>query len=198
MWVVGELGGVTVVGDQWADGFDATATLMTAATMTVAAGRVTVPRGGRTFRLALSASQPIVPGEYLLRVGARAGAASIPPFESARVTIPPPPDSTGALFVRRGPSTANRETPTADLRFRRSEQLRIEIPTTSTGTVSARLLDRMGKAMAVPVTAAVRDDADGFRWHTAQLALAPLAPGDYVIEMADGDKRTITAFRVVP
>src|SRR5204863_9949833 len=132
------------------------------------------------------------------RVGARAGATSIPPFANMRVVIPASPESTGALFVRRGPSTANRETPTADLRFRRSEQLRVEIPTTSTDTVSARLLDRTGKALAVPVTGAIRDDADGSRWQTAQLALTPLAPGDYVIEMSAGEKRTITAFRIVP
>ena len=171
---------------------------MTPASMTVATGRATVPRGGRTFRVALSGSQPIAAGEYLLRVGARAGAASIPPFDNMRVVIPASPESTGALFARRGPSTANRETPTADLRFRRTEQLRVEIPTTSAETVSARLLDRTGKAMAVPVTGAVRDDADGSRWQTAQLALAPLAPGDYVIETSAGEKRTITAFRVVP
>jgi hypothetical protein len=50
----------------------------------------------------------------------------------------------------------------------------------------------------VPVTAVVRDDADGSRWVTAQLALAPLAPGDYAIEISSGDTRLISAFRVVP
>ena len=51
----------------------------------------------------------------------------------------------------------------------------------------------------MPVTAAVRDDADGSRWLTAQLALAPLAPGDYVIEMSNGlRERTLVAFKVVP
>ena len=94
--------------------------------------------------------------------------------------------------------------PTADLRFRRNEQVRVEIPTTTSNAVTARLLDRTGKPLAVPVTAALRDDADGSRWQTAQLALAPLAPADYVIEMttgaggAGGEKRVIVAFRVVP
>jgi hypothetical protein len=48
------------------------------------------------------------------------------------------------------------------------------------------------------VTAAVRDDSDGSRWVTAQLALAPLAPGDYAVEITSADKRMISAFRVVP
>src|SRR5262249_41846203 len=75
VWVVGELGGVATGGDAWADGFDATATLMTAADVTAASGRATVPRGARTFRIALTAAQPLEPGDYVLRVGARAGAA---------------------------------------------------------------------------------------------------------------------------
>ncbi len=81
------------------------------------------------FRVAVTPSQPLAPGEYVLRVGARAGAASIPSRETARLTIPAAPEATGALFVRRGASTGNREVPTADLRFRRSEQIRVEIPT---------------------------------------------------------------------
>jgi hypothetical protein len=197
MWVVGELGGVATMGDSWTDGFDATVTLTTAADATVGSGRISVSRGGRTFRLAVTASQPLVPGEYVLRVGARAGGASIPSRETARVTIPAAPEAIGALFVRRGGSTGNKEVPTADLRFRRNEQVRVEIPTQSTDPVTARLLDRTGKPLAVPVTAAVRDDADGSRWVTAQLALNPLAPADYAIEISSGDKRMISAFRVV-
>ena len=198
MWVVGEIGGVATVGDVWADGFDATATLMTAADVTAATARVTVPRGSRTFRIALTPSQPLEPGDYVLRVGARSGAGSIPPLETVRVAIPPAPQTTGALFVRRGPTTANREVPTADLRFRRSEQLRVETPAGAGEEVSARLLDRTGKVLNVPVTAALRTDADGSRWHTAQLALAPLAPGDYIVEISTGSDRSISAFRIVP
>src|SRR5262249_61182468 len=39
MWVVGELGGAAIVGDAWADGFDATATLVTTGTEATAARR---------------------------------------------------------------------------------------------------------------------------------------------------------------
>jgi hypothetical protein len=200
MWIVGEIGGVAAIGDAWNDGFDATATLTTAADATVATGRVTVPRGARTFRMALTSSGPLEPGDYVLRVGARAaaGTASIPSRETARLTIPSAPESVGAIFVRRALATGNKGTPTADLRFRRNEQVRVEVPADSVDSVSARLLDRTGKALAVPVTAGVRDDADGSRWQTAQLALAPLAPGDYVIEITSGNRKTMSAFRVIP
>jgi len=213
LWVVGEVGSAATIGESWNDGFDATLTLTTAGDATAGSGRVTVARGTRTFRLAVTPSQPLAPGEYVLRVGARAGTASIPSRETAHLTIPAAPDSTGALYLRRGVTTGNKEVPTADLRFRRNEQIRVEIPTTSSDPLTARLLDRTGKPLAVPVTAALRDDADGSRWMTAQLALAPLAPADYAIEITvgagrsggaggsgplGGERRFIAAFRVVP
>jgi hypothetical protein len=198
VWVTGEIGSAAVVGDSWSEGFDATATLTTTGDATVATGRVTVLRGQRTFRVALTSSQPIAAGTYQLRVGARAGPASIPSRDTARVEIPAAPASVGALYLRRGPSTGNREVPTADLRFRRSEQVKVEVPFASTDAPGARLLDRTGKLLAVPVAASVREDADGSRWATAQLALAPLAPGDYVIELSSGTQRMLSSFRIVP
>ena len=195
MWVVGEIGSAATIGDAWNDGFDVTLTLSTPADATVGSGSVNVARGARTFRAAITPSQPLAAGDYVLRVGVRAGSSSIPSRETIRLAIPAAPDSLGAIFVRRGPG--NREVPTADLRFRRNEQLRVEIPTTAPDAATARLLDRMGKPLGVPVAAAIRNDADGSRWQTAQLALAPLAAGDYVIEIAAGSRRTLAAFRVV-
>jgi hypothetical protein len=56
------------------------------------------------------------------------------------------------------------------------------------------------------VQAAIREDADGSRWQTGQLSLAPLAPSDYLIEWSGGvsigsttsTTRRLVAFRVVP
>jgi hypothetical protein len=96
---------------------------------------------------------------------------------------------------------ANKDVPTADLRFRRNEQIRIEVPGPS-AAASARLLDRTGKPLALPLTATTRDEEDGSRWQLVTLSLAPLAAGDYVIEISsqsDGaQNRTLHAFRVVP
>jgi hypothetical protein len=63
---------------------------------------------------------------------------------------------------------------------------------------SARILDRTGKPLPIPLIATVRDDRDGSRWQSTELALAPLAAGDYLIELSSGEKRTLVAFRVVP
>src|SRR5205085_1962181 len=155
-------------------GFDTTVTLSTPADMTVATTRLAVPRGARSFHVMLAPSQPIPPGDYVLRVGATAGAGAVPTRDTMRLTIASPPASFGAIYLRRRQATANREVPTADLRFRRSEQVRVEVVAPGPGDASARLLDRSGKVLAVPVTAATREDPDGSRWATAQLALAPL------------------------
>jgi hypothetical protein len=105
------------------------------------------------------------------------------------------PLGTGALFYRR---TGPRETPTADLRFRRTERIVLETPVSLAPDISARLLGRTGAPLNVPVTASVRDDADGTKWRRVEVTLAPLAPGEYIVETTSGTERTLTAFRVVP
>jgi hypothetical protein len=57
--------------------------------------------------------------------------------------------------------------------------------------------------MPVPVEATLRPDADGaLTWATAEVVLAPLAPGDYVIrttiEQANRRQEVLAAFRMVP
>ncbi len=119
---------------------------------------------------------------------------------STKLTIEASPSGTGSILFRRGPTTGNRELPTSDLRFRRTERLRVDAPSVG-ATAAARLLDRSGKPLPIPVAASVFVDADGTTWMTAQLALAPLAVGDYVIELIpDGNesRRTLAAFRLVP
>lgn len=193
-WVVGEFGAggapsrdvdVSVVGPSGA---------------TVARG--TGGGGARSVLVALTPTDAAAAGDYTIRVRSEGSGTG-----SVRVTLPPAPDAGGAIFFRRGQVTGNREVPTADLRFRRNERLRVEVPAPAAEAPAARLLDRTGKPLAIPVTAAVRDDADGARWHSGQLALGPLAPGDYVIEMSgrsggsggsgEEQKRTFVAFRIV-
>ena len=61
---------------------------------------------------------------------------------------------------------------------------------------SAVLLDRNGNKTIVPVTTGERTDTGtGQRWLTADLMLAPLGPGDYVIELT-GQQKTLVAIRV--
>jgi hypothetical protein len=107
------------------------------------------------------------------------------------------------LFFRRGVTTGNRLLPAADLRFSRTERVRVELP--ADGGLkpgAARLLDRGGQPLPVPVAIADRqDDGSGQRWITADVSLAALAPGDYAIELdvagTGKAQKIITAIRVV-
>jgi hypothetical protein len=164
---------------------------------TVATARTTVPAGAHTYKVALTPAEPLVPGDYTLHIRTVGTSLMSSSNDMVAVPLPPAPDGTGAVVIRRSPFTGNKEIPTADLRFRRNEQIRIEVPTSGTAAPSARLLDRNGKPLNVPVAAEVRDDSDGTRWYTAQLALAPLAPSDYIIEVSNGKTRTMTPFRII-
>jgi hypothetical protein len=44
-----------------------------------------------------------------------------------------------------------------------------------------------------------REDASNrFRWIVIDASLAPFAPGDYAIEVTQGQAKQVTGFRVVP
>ncbi len=86
--------------------------------------------------------------------------------------------------------------------FRRSERLHIEWPVThALSGRTARVLGRDGQPLAVQVTLSEQDGASG-PLLVADALLAPLAPGDYVVELVvtagDVTRRTLIAFRVVP
>ena len=195
VWAVAEVG--RAAQEDWAGGGQADAMLVDASGRTVATGRAQIAAGATSARIALTSST-LAAGEYQLQIrtkGARAAAAG---NDVLRISVPAAPQATSALFFRRGPSTANRDMPTADLRFRRSERLRVDVPAPGADAITARVLDRNGSPISIPVTAVVRDDPDGSRWQSAEVSLAPLAPADYLLELASPAGRTLLAFRVIP
>ena len=195
VWAVAEVG--RSAQEEWGNGGQADAILIDAAGRTVATAHADVLAGATSARLALT-SRTLLAGEYQLQFRTKGARATAPSTDVVRIAVAPAPQSTGAVFFRRGPTTANRDIPTADLRFRRSDRLRVDVPSPGAESVTAHLLDRAGSPMAIPVSATVRDDSDRSRWLSAELALAPLAAGDYVVEIVAGTSRTLAAFRVVP
>jgi hypothetical protein len=119
-----------------------------------------------------------------------------------RIDAPAAGAPSGPLLYRRGPSTSNLQQPAADLRFARSDRLRLELPAAAEDRVdSATLLDRNATPLPVPVTTGERTDAaTGQRWLTADVVLAPLGAGDYIVQFAtvrgQQQQRVLTAFRV--
>jgi hypothetical protein len=197
VWAVGEVDGRS---DEWKNGGEAILTLTAPTGETVATARAEIPPGRRAFRVELRAAAVLVPGDYVLHVRAKGAAAmALPINEAVGVPVAAAPHATGALYSRQGASSAGRDEPTADPRFRRGEHIRVEVPTEAASTATGRLLDRTGKVMQVPVAVSERQDTNGAQWMTAQLALAPLAPGDYLIELTGADaERRLIPFRVIP
>lgn len=102
------------------------------------------------------------------------------------------------LLFRRGPSTGNRLEPAGQPQFSRTERVRMEIPATGDGQLtSGRVLDRVGAPIELPVTLGERTDAAGQRWLTADVTLAPLAPGDYLVELEAKPNTVLAAIRIV-
>jgi hypothetical protein len=104
--------------------------------------------------------------------------------------------------MRRGPTTGLIFRPTADPQFQRTERLRVDLPVApDMSPPKAEVLDRLGKPIALSVHTAIRVE-DGIGWASAELGLAPLAPGDYVIrltwDVAGQASEVLTSFRMVP
>jgi VWFA-related protein len=190
-WIVGDV----PAGAAWAGGAELDAIITGANGDTVGAARGRIEAGMHSALLRFDSRAPLEPGEYRVSVRARALEGGETAGADARVAIADGRPS-GALVFRRGPATGNRDLVTADLRFRRSERVRIEVPSSAGVRPTARLLDRTGAPLAIPVAAGVRD-ADGTTWATAEFSLAPLAPGDYLIAMDGTGPRTVVAFRVI-
>jgi VWFA-related protein len=175
-------------------GADLDAVLLNGDGEIVSSARGRIMPGTTSAMVQVAADKPVPPGDYTMRVKSQTPTGSETMSMPVRLSAS---QASGAVFIRRGPMTGNKEMPTADLRFRRSERVRVEVPSAADVT-TARQLDRTGKPLgAVPVTASTRTDADGTRWATGELLLAPLGPGDYVVEVVAGDTRTLAAFRIV-
>jgi len=162
--------------------------------------RLTLAPGQRSFLAEIPLTQPIEAASVDVRVQV-SGPGVQQSTDSIIATVAP--GLSRPLMFRRGPSTGNRLQPAALPVFSRTERVRLETPIAPTWTSGpARLLDRVGQPLAIPITVAERVDTESAqRWVTADLALAPLAPGDYAVELAvstpGGEQRTIIAIRVV-
>ena len=201
LWIVGEVDHRTRRDLSWSAGAVADVVVVSATGAQVGTKQIDIPPGERTFALRLPDSGGVAPGEYAVRIRVtpnQDGGLSV--TDTARVIVPEERRILGeAVIWRRGPTTGPKYAMTADPRFQRSERVRVEHATTAAGPPAARMLDRAGNPMAVPVQVTEREDASGeFRWVVAEAVLAPLAPGDYAIEVTLDEGRAITAFKVVP
>ncbi|HUQ89268.1 MAG TPA: VWA domain-containing protein [Vicinamibacterales bacterium] len=150
--------------------------------------------------------QPLAAGRYAVRAELTARNARQPIQVTTFATVPADAIEvgTGGLASRRGPSTGLAYVVTADPRFRRTERLRIEVPLAGEGFAgTGRLLTREGQATPLIVSFSERtDEATKQQLGVADVTLAPLAEGEYVLELSlvkGGKTDVITyGFRLIP
>ena len=167
-----EIDRATAAAPQWANGAAVRIEVGPADVM-VAERQVetgTLEAGKRVYALRQPARDLLAPGRYQVRAQVTAQGARMPLTLSTVVTVPANDALLGSAAVasRRGPGTGRLFEPTADARFRRTERLVVETPLIAAdATVTARLLNRVGQPMAVPVALAERLDEScscGCRW----------------------------------
>jgi VWFA-related protein len=193
--VVAELDPAIAATPEWIDGGEAQASVRNAAGETVTTGKGVLAKGARTVEIEL----PVVDamhGDVKVQVRVSGQGPLARYTDTTSVGLDAFPTGWGApRLSRRGPSTGIAWVATADPRFRRQERLRVSVGVpTDAGPVAGTLLDRQGRPMTVPVK--VDQPEPGAL--VAELALAPLAAGDYVVALGTGPKRLLVPLRVVP
>lgn len=167
--------------------------------------RTAVAAGDRIHALALPEGELLRPGRYQVRVQATPEGGRSPLTITAPVDIPGPAALVGSAVVptRRGPGTGRNYEPTADVRFRRTERLALEVAKLAPEVqLAGRLLNKAGQVLQVPVIVTERAEPTGAPTFVADVMLAPLAAGEYVIELTAtaGDQTETRSFalRMVP
>ncbi len=208
IWVVVELDAATVRQEEWRGGGDVQVTIEPPPNLIaepVVATRTLDP-GQRTLSFVLPEGTGLEAGRYIVRAQATASGARLPLQLSVGTDVPVRGTLLGtvAMASRRGPSTGLQHVPTADPRFRRTERLRVEVPVSRPDvTVRARILNREGQAMPLPVAVSERQGASpALRFLVADVTLAPLAQGEYVLEVEAQQETTtesvVYGFRIIP
>lgn len=178
--LVAELAGNIASTGTWLDGASVVVTASSASgAETQGKGRIDAGARGAIVRVPLPAGI----GPYRTDVRVTSGRQELTErieFSSPAQTA----DLIGApLLYRATPAASSPLRPVADMQYRRTERAHIEWPIRSAiDQRSARLLAKDGNPLPVPVTLSERD-SNGTNVLAADLNLAPLAVGDYIIEV---------------
>jgi hypothetical protein len=173
--VVAELAAAEIEGGRWKGGADVQV-MMTGPKGEALIGRGRIDPGARGTLVKIPVGSAAGPWDAMLRISGEGQ-----PPQTASVTIE---RSTGTLI---GEATGYRAAalasaawrPIAIFQFRRTERLRLELPILKPlDAQTARLLDRKGQPLQVPVTVNVAGTM-----LAAEVNLAPLSIGDYVVEI---------------
>lgn len=194
-----ELAAAQIADEKWAQGADVEVIVTSAAGDPAGKGqgRLELPGRGVLVRVPLDTAGP----GSVWRVTAKVSAGSNVLDDRTEVRVVRGRLTGEPLLFRGTPAATSPLRPVADFQFRRTERIHVEWPTlAAVDRREARLLGRNGRPLPVPVNVTERD-VMGRPGIAADLNLAPLSAGDYVIELTVGNgtetEVKVVAIRVV-
>ncbi len=192
-----ELGSRPMTSGDWAKGGTVDVTVSSEATSIVGTGAAVLEAGGRSAVIVV----PVSPASGPWKVNARVASGSV--SLSDRIVVPVVQTGLlgGPVLFRATPSPRSPLTAAALAEFRRGERLHVEWQAAADlDGRTARLLDRNGQPLAVGASVTERPAADA-RIVAVDVNLAPLAEGDYLVELMTQKgaemHRDVVAFRIV-
>ena len=180
--VVAEIAANEVELGRWKDGGEVTATVTGADGAVAGTAKARIEAGWRSAMVHVPRGSTTGPWRVVLRVAGANGAIDerLEVADGMKALV-------GDVVAYRGtPSPRAPVRPVADFQYRRTERARFEWPTAQPlETMTARLLDRNGEALAIPLTAvdASSPDRPAVR---VDVILTPLTDGSYVVELTAG------------
>lgn len=177
--IVAEIAAAEIEGGRWKQGAAVQVMLTTdTAESTSAKGRI--EPGARGTLIKVPVGRQAGPWQAMVRI---TGEGEPPQIDSVAIARAGGTLLGGPTGFRAAAPASAPWRPLAAFHFRRTERLRIEWPVlASIDSHEARLLDRKGQPLAVPIAVTTRE-ADGSKLVAADLNLAPLSIGEYLIEL---------------
>jgi VWFA-related protein len=195
--ITAELSSREMESGRWRLGAEVKATVQPASGGGALVGTSRIDSGARVTTLTVPTSGTTGPWKVDLKIS-RAGDVL---DSSTSVSHPVGPLFADPVLFRANPSPRAPLRPVADFQYRRSERVRVEWRTLKAVLDrQSRLLDSKGQALPLTVALSERDDG-GVTTVIADLNLAPLIEGNYVIELTGSagteTQRALVAFKVV-
>jgi VWFA-related protein len=172
-----ELTAPEIEAGRWKSGADLQVMISAAGGEPLSTARGRIEPGGRSVVVRVPVKGATGPFNATLRAASTTG-------DSAQdgVTVDRSKGLLGDPLIFRGTTPANLR-PAGSVQFRRTERLQARWPVTgSASRHEARLLGRDGMPLELAVTTSTREEA-GVTYLVADLNLAPLTAGEYVLEM---------------
>jgi hypothetical protein len=179
--IVAELAAAEIEGGRWKAGADVQV-MMTGSKGEALSARGRIDPGARGTLVKIPVGSATGPWDAMLRISGEGQAPQTTSVTIQRSTGTLIGDATG---YRAASLASSAWRPVAVFQFRRTERLRLEFPILKPlDGQSARLLDRKGQPLQVPVTVSAAGPT-----LVAEVNLAPLSIGDYLVEVtaAAGD-----------